>query len=108
MERLIGGEWGRALLPEYVFLEVVTVLLLRQNLATATEVGETLLRARELDFVPCSELFVEAWTLFRGQRKTKLSFADAMTLAIAEKSNAEAIATFDRALARASARQTVP
>jgi len=31
-----------------------------------------------------------------------------MVLAVAEKKNADAIATFDRALQRASGRQTVP
>ena len=86
MQRLIDGAWGPALLSEYVFLEVVTVLLLRQNLATAVEVGEVLLRAREIEFVSGTEFFVDAWRNFREQRRTKLSFVDAALIAIAEKS----------------------
>jgi predicted nucleic acid-binding protein len=107
MVKLVDGEWGRALLSEYVFLEVVTVMLLRQTLSTAIEVGEILLRAREVEFVPGAAVFVEAWRIFREQQRTKLSFVDAAILAIAERDNA-GIATFDRALARVSGRQIIP
>ncbi len=108
MQRLIDGAWGPALLSEYVFLEVVTVLLLRQNLATAIEIGEVLLRAREIEFISGTEVFADAWRIFREQRRTKLSFVDAALIAIADSKDAAAIATFDRALARASGRQAVP
>ncbi len=33
MPRIVAGEWGRAALLEYVFLEVVTVLLARRGRA---------------------------------------------------------------------------
>ncbi len=64
MDELIAGKWGRALLLEYVFLEVVTVLLARRGLSIASTVGSVLLQARELDFVPCSELFLDALERF--------------------------------------------
>lgn len=109
MDRLVEGQWGAALLPEYVFVEMVTVLLLRRSLAVAAEVGEILLRAQEVELVPCWEVFVEAWRVFRQQSsRGKLSFVDAAILAIADRRNAEAIATFDRALARASGNRAVP
>lgn len=57
MADLVAGTWGRALLLEYVFVEVVTVLLVRRDLATATSVAALLLESREADFVPCSEVF---------------------------------------------------
>lgn len=97
MERLLAGEWGPALLPEYVFLEVVTVLLARRGLRTAVSVGETLLGAREVEFVPCSDLFLDAWSTFRRQPEgVSLSFADAGVLAVARRRGATRIATFDR------------
>ena len=108
MSRLLRGEWGPAILSEYVFLEVVTVLLLRQSLATAVEVGQILLSAREIEFVPGADVFLESWQIFRDQQRTKLSFTDAAILSIARLKNADAIATFDRSLARASGRQIVP
>ena len=48
MGDVIGGKWGRALLLEYVFLEVVTVVMARRGLAIAASVGTALLEAREL------------------------------------------------------------
>lgn len=97
MQRLVAGEWGPALLPEYVFLEVTTVLLARRSLPTAVSVGETLLGAREVELVPGSHLFLDAWSIFRRQPEgVRLSFADAAILAVARRRGADLIATFDR------------
>ena len=95
MDAMLSGRWGRALLLEYVFLEVVTVLLVRRGLETAREVADILERAVELDFVPCSELFEAALDVFRNQRGTSLSFADAALVAAAHRHKVPRIATFD-------------
>jgi predicted nucleic acid-binding protein len=95
MGRLLDGEWGAALLPEYVFLEVVTVLRLRTDLPTAVSVGETLIRAREVDFVPCSEVFLETFDTFRREAGADLSFADATIVALARRHPPGFVATFD-------------
>ena len=94
-DRLADGEWGTALLPEYVFLEVVTVLGARRGLAAAVAAGEILLGARELEFVPCSAHFLETYRVFREQREFRLSFADAAIVSIARSRGALAVATFD-------------
>jgi hypothetical protein len=49
MGRFLLGEWSRGLLLEYVFLEVVTVLLVRRDLAVAAKIGRLLLDAGELE-----------------------------------------------------------
>ncbi len=108
MKRLIGGEWGPALLLEYVFLEVVTVILLQRNLATAVEVGEILLRAEEIEFIPGAEVFADAWRVFSDQQRMKLSFTDAAIVATARRKNVPVIATFDKTLGRASGKEIVP
>lgn len=95
IDRPLAGEWGEALLPEYVFLEVTTVLAARRNLDRAVAVGRTLLAAREVRFVPCSDLFLDAFDIFQGQSATDLSFADAAIVAIARKHDVQHIATFD-------------
>jgi predicted nucleic acid-binding protein len=95
MERLLDGGWGEALLPEYVFLEVTTVLAARRNLETAVAVGEALLSAPELELVPCADTFLEAFSVFRGQGRRGLSFADAAIVAIARQRGASFVATFD-------------
>lgn len=95
MVQLVAGQWGQALLLEYVFLEVVTVLLARRGLAVAAEVGTALLEAREVEFVPCSDLFLEALATFRDQARERLSFADAAIVTTARRHAPGFVATFD-------------
>ncbi|HSI98089.1 MAG TPA: PIN domain-containing protein [Gaiellaceae bacterium] len=96
MERLVAGEWGRALLLEYVFLEVATVLLARRGLETASRVATVLLEAREVDFVPCSELFVETLEAFRLQSDRGWSFTDAAIVTVVRRAEGiTSVATFD-------------
>ena len=94
-EQLAGGKWGRALLLEYVFLEVVTVLLARRGLPTAQAVGSLLLQAREIDFVPCSDFFLDTLKIFRTQERGDLSFTDAAIVAAARRRPPGHVATFD-------------
>ena len=95
MDRVLAGEWEEALLPEYVFLEVTTVLAARRNLEAAITVGTRLLQAREVEFVACSEFFLETFDVFREQGASTLSFADASIVAIARRRAADFVATFD-------------
>jgi predicted nucleic acid-binding protein len=95
MRRLVAGEWGRALLLEYVFVEVVTVLLARRGLASASEAATTLLDAAEVDFVPCSELLLASLETFRNQPRPVLSFTDAAIVTVARDRAEGRVATFD-------------
>lgn len=95
MVHLAAGEWGQALLLEYVFLEVVTVLRARRDLKTATAVGAALLQSREVEFVPCSDIFLEAFSVFRRQATRELSFVDSAILAVARRNSPGIVATFD-------------
>lgn len=95
MERFLAGEWGKGLLLEYVFLEVVTVMMLRLDLAAAIRAGRILLEAEELEFAPCSDFFLETVDSFSRQNGTRLSFVDA-ALAEAARNRADGqILTFD-------------
>ena len=95
MERFLMGEWGRGLLLEYVFLEVTTVLLVRRDLGVATQVGRLLLDADELDFVPCSDLFSDAFEMLTRQGGSRLSFADVAIAHVAQKRADGLLLTFD-------------
>ena len=96
MKDIISGKWGRPQLLEYVFLEVVTVLLARRGLPVASNVASILLQAQELDFVPCSDLFLESLETFRRQTNTGLSFTDAAIVTLARRQDVGVVATFDR------------
>ena len=104
----LDGAWGRGLLLEYVFLEVVTVLMARRGPEVASEVADVLLGARELEFVPCSELFIDAVDTFRRQSKTRLSFVDATIVNVARDRADGLVATFDRELASVRGIQAIP
>jgi predicted nucleic acid-binding protein len=95
MAELLDGRWGHGLLLEYVFLEVVTVLLARRGLDVASAVAEVLLGAREVDIVPCSEIFLDTVEIFRSQRGANLSFADAAIVHVARRRTDGLVATFD-------------
>lgn len=95
MDQFLAGKWGRGLLLEYVFLEVTTVLLMRREMVVAARVAHILLEAQELDFVPCSDLFLDVLKIFRAQKSTRLSFADAAIAYVARERADGLILTFD-------------
>jgi predicted nucleic acid-binding protein len=96
INEILNGDYGQALLPEYVVLEVATVLLLRRGLAVSTSVITRLLEAREIEFVPCSEHFLESLQTFRNQPGDRLSFVDSAIATIARRHPPGHIATFDK------------
>jgi len=108
MAEFLNGKWGQGLLLEYVFLEVVTVLMARRGARVASGVASLLLSARELDFVPCSELFVDAVETFQRQTRTRLSFVDATIVNVARERADGLVATFDRELARTRGIKAIP
>ena len=91
----LAGTWGKGLLPEYVFLEIVTVLLVRRDLETAVRVGQLLLEPQELEFVLCSDLFLDTVGAFAAQKNTRLSFADSAIAVIARTKADGRVLTFD-------------
>jgi predicted nucleic acid-binding protein len=108
MEAFIAGKWGRGLLLEYVFLEVVTVLLMRRDLSVATQVGRILLDARELELIPCSDLFIDVLRMFSEQSLTRLSFADAAVATVARQRADGFILSFDGEFHKIQGLQVVP
>jgi len=95
MERILEGEWQDVLLLEYVVLEVVTVLRLRVDAPTAVSVGELLLNSREIQFLPCSDIFLRALETFRAEGTAALSFVDAAIVSVARDRGPGFVATFD-------------
>jgi predicted nucleic acid-binding protein len=94
MVHLVAGEWGNAVLLEYVFLEVVTVLRVRRGPEAAADVAERLLDAREVEFIACSEFFPDTLSTFRRERAS-LSFTDAAIVTLARRESKGYVATFD-------------
>lgn len=108
MRRVVAGEWGRALLLEYVLAEVATVLLARRGLQTASSVVTALLESREVDFVPCSDFFARTLDTFRRQRGGALSFTDAAIVVVAGRDPGAVVATFDAGFQQVEGITVVP
>ena len=72
------------------------MLLARRGLGVASEVATRLLQAQEVDFVPCSDLFLDALEVFRDQPRDRLSFTDAAMVTVARQHRPGLVATFDR------------
>jgi len=108
MADFLDGRWGQGILLEYVFLEVVTVLMARRGPRIASEVAGVLLGAKELEFVPCSALFLDAVETFQRQKRTRLSFVDATIVNLARDRAEGQVATFDRELASVRGITAIP
>jgi len=108
MDQFLTGAWGKGLLLEYVFLEVVTVLLLRRDHLAATQAGRTLLDAEELEFVPCSDIFQNIVDGFSKQQGTHLSFAD-VAIAVVARNRADGfLLSFDEEFRKVSGLHVLP
>lgn len=100
MDEFLAGAWGRGLLLEYVFLEIMTVLVVRRGVSTARQVGRILLDAEELEFVPCSGFFLAVFQTFSTQPGIRLSFADAAIVETARERAEGQVLTFDQEFRR--------
>jgi hypothetical protein len=95
MDEVARESYGPPIITDYIFDEVVTIMLLRtKSLAHATRLGETLLGATQLVRIN-DDLFDKAWSIFKQQRKNKFSFTDCTTIAVCRANRISNVATFD-------------
>ncbi len=67
-----------------------------------------MLDSREVDFLPCSGIFLEAFETFVRQDGPTLGFTDAAIVTAALSQPQAVVATFDRELARVEGIAAVP
>jgi len=108
MARFLKGHWGRGLLLEYVFLEVVTVLLARRGRDSAFEATRRLLEAREVELFACSDIFLDTVETFRAQEGRSFSFTDSAIVTVARTLDIPRVATFDDGFRRIEGLEVVP
>jgi len=90
------GAHGTAVITDYIFDEVATVMLIKtKNLTKVSELGETLINAAVLLRID-EDLFNHAWKIFREQKKPSLSFTDCTSIAACKTNGISNIATFDK------------
>jgi len=90
------GKYGTPAITDYIFDEIVTVMLVKtKNLKKVLELGEALLNSTLL-FRVDEEIFHSAWNIFKEQRKPRFSFTDCTTIATCKVNGIRNIATFDQ------------
>ena len=92
---LAEEKYGSAVISDYIFDEVVTVMLVKsKNLVRVVRLGEKLLSATQLIKID-EDLFNSGWKIFKQQRKTMLSFTDCTSIAVCRLNGISNVATFD-------------
>lgn len=107
-ESLLSGTWGRGILLEHVFIEIVSVLKRKHSTAVALNAGVQLMRAREIDFLPCSEIFLSIWNEFQSDFLTTLSFVDTSIALVAKQRAGGKILSFDKAFRNTPGLKVLP
>lgn len=95
MQKIADGVYGEPIISDYVFDEVITVVLVRsKKLFLAIEIGEELRESVKILRIDKS-LFEEGWAVFKNQKNSGLSFTDCTIISLMKKNNIKDIATFD-------------
>lgn len=99
MRKIDGGEYGKPLITDYIFDELVTLVLIRSGPKYAVDVGSTLLKEVHKGSVNMhhvtSKVFERAWSYFQLFHSRKLSFTDCVSLAVLKELGTDVIASFD-------------
>lgn len=100
-DEILDGKYGKPILLDYVFDELVTLVQSRSNSnKVATELGSVVMKDTEdlLQFIMINQiLFNQAWELFQNQSARKpFSFTDCVIVATALELNINYIATFEK------------
>jgi len=95
MERIDGEEFGRGIITDYIFDEIVTVTMARGgSVKRARRLGDLLLESLYLIKVDETQ-FMDAWDMF-GRQTTHMSFTDCTTIAVCRLNGIPNIGTLDR------------
>jgi hypothetical protein len=97
---LVQGFQGHPVLliaTDYIFTEVLTVLLVRSNKDMAIQVGKIMMADPNIEILPITrELFNEAWEVFQGFRDKEWSFTDCTSYVLMRELNIDTGISFDR------------
>lgn len=100
VEVLTSSSYGRAVTSEYVFDEAVTLTLRRTGrVADAIELGRRILGEGYPDVIDVLHTtpteFAHAFDVFTRYDDQRLSFTDAMTVALVDTHDVDAVLSFD-------------
>jgi len=95
MVDIAEGKYGMPIISDYIFDEIVTVILNKASFQDASEIGNMLIISADISYMD-KDLFNNSWKTFQDQENTKLSFTDCSILTLMKNKGIKQIATFDK------------
>jgi len=98
LREALKGKYGRIYTSDYIFDEAVTVALVRTRKSDiAIDIGNFILSSKKLRILHVDKLvFMDAWRIFKKYVNKKLSFTDAVSIALMRRYNIDYIMSFDK------------
>jgi len=95
IEDIDKGMYGSSFITDYIFDEVVTVMLVKtKNLGKVSEFGDKLLGSNLL-LIVAGDIFNMAWDIYKEQETPIFTYTDCTSIAICRANGISNIATFD-------------
>ncbi len=94
VQNILHGNFGRPVITDYIFDEIVGVITRKVGRQEAVSVGDALLASEIVLHYVHSAVFQNAWTVFTHSEK--LSFTDCTIVAFMKLAGITKVATFDK------------
>ena len=91
---VVSGKYGDAVITDYIFDEIVTVVARKVHKEKAVQIGKFLLSSEVILTRVNTLVFEKAWEIFKGA--ATLSFTDCTCVAFMQLFEVKKIATFDK------------
>lgn len=91
---VVSGKYGDAVITDYIFDEIVTVVARKVHKEKAIQIGKFLLSSEVILTRVNTLVFEKAWEVFNGA--ANLSFTDCTCVAFMQLFEVKKIATFDK------------
>lgn len=94
IDEIVADRYGKPLITDHIFDEIVSVILRKKGKTLAVELGTYLLNSEFLLAKINETIFTNAWDTF--QEKNSFSFTDCTTLEFMKIFEIDHLATFDK------------
>ena len=97
LEQALIGEYGKVFTSTHIFNETVTLVKLRsKDDEIAINIGEAILSSEKIKVLPVkSDIFDEAWDIFKLNKDRAFSYTDCTSIALIRKHKINKILSFD-------------
>jgi uncharacterized protein len=96
VKRIANGDFGNAIISDYIFDETTTVTFIRaKSLEKAVIVGNYIKNSVEIIKIN-EDIFDDSWEMFKNQKNSKFSFTDCSNISLMQNKGIRYLSTFDK------------